>query len=156
MLIIRSFATISNNDTADEGIASLKSHLDQALNGLKSDLCEYEKLAAEEASNRETIVDLKGKLSASESTISSLNEQLSAANASANANQDYQAKLHDVELDLQVKSSELESVQAELASKIQEIAKLTSVNQTLQQQADEASANASEEQFESAKVAQYK
>ena len=152
MLMICSFATISNNDTADEGIASLKSHLDQALNGLKSDLCQYEKLAAEEASNRETIVDLKGKLSASESTISSLNEQLSTANASANANQDYQAKLHDVELDLQVKSSELESVQAELASKIQEIAKLTSVNQTLQQQADEASANASEEQFEAAKA----
>lgn len=152
MLMIYSFANISNNDAADEGIVSLKSHLDQALNGLKSDLCQYEKLAAEEASNRENIVDLKGKLSASESTIFSLNEQLSTANASANANQDYQAKLHDVELDLQVKSTELESVQAELASKVQEIAKLTSVNQNLQQQADEAAANASEEQFEAAKA----
>ncbi|CAK3997068.1 Hypothetical predicted protein [Lecanosticta acicola] len=140
-----------DHDTERDNVASLKTHVDQAVDGLKVDLCQYEKLSAQEASNREMIASLQEKLTTSEARIVDLTAQISESST----NEDYRAQLREAKIELQTKSTALESVQVELAGKMKELEKLSSDHQTLQQRTHHTplpSPNKSRRELEAAKA----
>lgn len=145
-----------------------KQQLDEALKNLRVEICNQEELIAQSVTNRESILDLKQKLQASEKsaeqqavdlkTLQSIEADLKQQNAMLQAQieslSSEQAKVtesqfNDISAELQLKSSELEATWADIATKEENLQRLTEdkarledKTKSLQQQLEAAIASA--------------
>ena len=135
--------------------STFQTHLDNALRDLKEDLSNREKLIQQDASHREAATSLHEKLKASNVRIADYDSQISAARAKERQLQEQNAILQakatasqskllpaddahvlfsEAKAELNLKIQALESTNADLASKSEEVGRLSTANADLQDQ----------------------